>query len=136
MLCEARSRTVYHPPRFSCEPNVEGDGVGHGCECMGCFRPSRLGLLGPPLYGRRYSWSFCTSLWLKSRGTEVPLGTRSEAQDHSRVSIAMHRDTVHRRLGFVEIGRSRVDGQGRPYPLIHLRYAEEMERVKGIEPSS
>lgn len=27
------------------------------------------------------------------------------------------------RLGFEPCGRSTVDGQGRPYPLIHLRYA-------------
>ncbi|WMJ71536.1 acetyltransferase [Stenotrophomonas sp. 24(2023)] len=26
------------------------------------------------------------------------------------------------RMGFVETGRSALDGQGRPYPLIHLRY--------------
>lgn len=26
-------------------------------------------------------------------------------------------------LGFVRTGRSQVDGQGRPYPLIHLRYS-------------
>jgi putative acetyltransferase len=29
----------------------------------------------------------------------------------------------YQRLGFVETGRSAIDGQGRPYPLIHLRYA-------------
>ena len=29
----------------------------------------------------------------------------------------------YRRLGFVETGRSERDGQGRPYPLIHLRLA-------------
>jgi len=28
----------------------------------------------------------------------------------------------YRRMGFVETGRSEVDSQGRPYPLIHLRY--------------
>jgi hypothetical protein len=27
------------------------------------------------------------------------------------------------RLGFVCTGRSAIDGQGRPYPLIHLRSA-------------
>jgi putative acetyltransferase len=27
----------------------------------------------------------------------------------------------YRRLGFVETGRSDRDGQGRPYPLVHLR---------------
>jgi putative acetyltransferase len=27
------------------------------------------------------------------------------------------------RLGFEPCGRSAVDGQGRPYPLVHLRYA-------------
>lgn len=27
------------------------------------------------------------------------------------------------RLGFIRAGRSEVDGQGRPYPLIHLRWA-------------
>lgn len=26
------------------------------------------------------------------------------------------------RLGFIETGRSALDGQGRPYPLIHLRH--------------
>lgn len=29
----------------------------------------------------------------------------------------------YERLGFVRTGRSPVDGQGRPYPLIHLRLA-------------
>lgn len=28
----------------------------------------------------------------------------------------------YQRMGFVETGRSEVDSQGRPYPLIHLRY--------------
>jgi putative acetyltransferase len=28
----------------------------------------------------------------------------------------------YRRLGFVPTGRSPVDGEGRPYPLVHLRY--------------
>src|SRR5690606_17520305 len=29
----------------------------------------------------------------------------------------------YQRLGFVRTGRSPLDGQGRPYPLIHLEYA-------------
>jgi len=28
----------------------------------------------------------------------------------------------YQRMGFVETGRSEVDSQGRPYPLIHLQY--------------
>jgi len=28
----------------------------------------------------------------------------------------------YERMGFQRVGRSGVDGQGRPYPLIHLRY--------------
>lgn len=28
----------------------------------------------------------------------------------------------YQRMGFVETGRSALDAQGRPYPLIHLRY--------------
>ncbi len=28
----------------------------------------------------------------------------------------------YRRLGFVPVGRSALDGQGRPYPIIHLRH--------------
>lgn len=28
----------------------------------------------------------------------------------------------YQRMGFVETGRSQVDSQGRPYPLVHLRY--------------
>ena len=31
--------------------------------------------------------------------------------------------TFYERMGFARIGRSDHDGQGRPYPLIHLRYA-------------
>ena len=27
----------------------------------------------------------------------------------------------YRRLGFKEVGRSPIDGQGRPYPLVHMR---------------
>jgi putative acetyltransferase len=30
----------------------------------------------------------------------------------------------YERLGFERCGRSAIDGQGRPYPLIHLRYAK------------
>jgi putative acetyltransferase len=30
----------------------------------------------------------------------------------------------YERLGFERCGRSAMDGQGRPYPLIHLRYAK------------
>jgi putative acetyltransferase len=30
----------------------------------------------------------------------------------------------YERLGFERCGRSPLDGQGRPYPLIHLRYAK------------
>lgn len=31
----------------------------------------------------------------------------------------------YRRLGFVPVGRSALDGQGRPYPLVHLRHMPE-----------
>lgn len=31
----------------------------------------------------------------------------------------------YQRLGFVETGRSQLDGQGRPYPLIHLRHRSD-----------
>ncbi|MDO9363142.1 MAG: acetyltransferase [Sphingopyxis sp.] len=31
----------------------------------------------------------------------------------------------YERLGFLPIGRSERDGQGRPYPLIHLRFAPQ-----------
>lgn len=30
----------------------------------------------------------------------------------------------YERMGFVRIGRSPLDGQGKPYPLIHLMYEE------------
>jgi putative acetyltransferase len=30
----------------------------------------------------------------------------------------------YERLGFARCGRSAIDGQGRPYPLIHLRWAK------------
>jgi putative acetyltransferase len=29
----------------------------------------------------------------------------------------------YQRMGFVPVGRSPIDGQGRPYPLIHLEYS-------------
>lgn len=28
----------------------------------------------------------------------------------------------YKRLGFKQVGRSEVDGQGRPYPLLHLKF--------------
>jgi putative acetyltransferase len=34
----------------------------------------------------------------------------------------------YQRLGFERRGRSAADGQGRPYPLIHLRYAAGLNR--------
>lgn len=43
------------------------------------------------------------------------LTTDVNAQNAQAVGFYLH-------LGFVEIGRSPVDGHGRPYPLIHLRY--------------
>jgi putative acetyltransferase len=33
--------------------------------------------------------------------------------------------TFYERMGFARTGRSDCDGQGRPYPLLHLRYAPE-----------
>lgn len=31
----------------------------------------------------------------------------------------------YERIGFVRTGRSEVDGQGKPYPLLHLRYGAQ-----------
>jgi putative acetyltransferase len=40
----------------------------------------------------------------------------------------------YERLGFERCGCSATDGQGRPYPLIHLRYAKAFEpSVKGLD---
>lgn len=44
---------------------------------------------------------------------------------HSTISTDVNEQNVqaeqfYRRLGFVAVGRSELDGQGRPYPLIHL----------------
>lgn len=33
----------------------------------------------------------------------------------------------YRRLGFAQVGRSPLDGEGRPYPLLHLAQAGEHE---------
>ncbi|HEX7875144.1 MAG TPA: acetyltransferase [Sphingobium sp.] len=35
--------------------------------------------------------------------------------------------SFYERMGFARTGRSDQDGQGRPYPLLHLRYAPEPE---------
>ena len=35
--------------------------------------------------------------------------------------------------GFVRIGRSESDGQGRPYPLVHLRYAARAGGARGTQ---
>ncbi len=48
--------------------------------------------------------------------THPQLGTDVNAQNAQALGFYLH-------LGFVECGRSALDGQGRPYPLIHLRYA-------------
>jgi putative acetyltransferase len=32
-----------------------------------------------------------------------------------------HAVAFYRRLGFVDVGRSELDGEGRPYPLLHMR---------------
>ena len=37
----------------------------------------------------------------------------------------------YQRMGFVETGRSALDSQGRPYPLIHLRYQAPAETEHG-----
>lgn len=34
----------------------------------------------------------------------------------------------YEKMGFARAGRSDLDGQGRPYPLLHLRYAPEPAR--------
>ncbi|KQO02532.1 MULTISPECIES: acetyltransferase [Stenotrophomonas] len=44
------------------------------------------------------------------------LGTDVNAQNAQAMAF-------YARLGFVETGRSPLDGQGRPYPLVHLRHA-------------
>lgn len=44
------------------------------------------------------------------------LGTDVNAQNPQAMAF-------YARLGFVETGRSPLDGQGRPYPLVHLRHA-------------
>lgn len=31
----------------------------------------------------------------------------------------------YRHMGFVLVGRSELDGQGNPFPLLHLRYHED-----------
>lgn len=49
---------------------------------------------------------------LSSRG---PLTTDVNMQNSPAVGF-------YQRMGFVETGRSEADSQGRPYPLIHLRY--------------
>lgn len=36
--------------------------------------------------------------------------------------------TFYERMGFARTGRSEKDGQGRPYPLLHLRHAPEAVR--------
>lgn len=43
------------------------------------------------------------------------LSTDVNEQNHQAVGF-------YEKLGFEPCGRSNVDGQGRPYPLIHLRY--------------
>ncbi len=44
------------------------------------------------------------------------LGTDVNAQNPQALAF-------YKRLGFVETGWSPLDGQGRPYPLVHLRHA-------------
>lgn len=56
------------------------------------------------------------SLLLQQALAQHPqLSTDVNAQNSQAVGFYLHR-------GFVETGRSPLDGQGRPYPLIHLRY--------------
>jgi putative acetyltransferase len=48
---------------------------------------------------------------------------------HPNLSTAVNEQNLratgfYERLGFERCGRSLLDGQGRPYPLIHLRYAK------------
>ena len=45
---------------------------------------------------------------------DAPLTTDVNAQNEGAVAF-------YRRLGFVPTGRSERDGQGRPYPLVHMR---------------
>jgi putative acetyltransferase len=40
----------------------------------------------------------------------------------------------YERLGFERCGRSAIDGQGRPYPLIHLRYIKGAQ-VAAVDPT-
>ncbi|WP_433851782.1 acetyltransferase [Stenotrophomonas nitritireducens] len=48
--------------------------------------------------------------------THPRLGTDVNAQNPQAMAF-------YTRMGFVETGRSPLDGQGRPYPLVHLRHA-------------
>jgi putative acetyltransferase len=40
----------------------------------------------------------------------------------------------YRRLGFRPTGRSRVDNEGRPYPLIHLEFESESRVAHALPP--
>lgn len=41
----------------------------------------------------------------------------------------------YRRMGFEEVGRSAVDGQGNPFPLLHMRLAAPLHRMEKPEPA-
>ncbi|MFC5707183.1 GNAT family N-acetyltransferase [Aeromonas eucrenophila] len=52
-------------------------------------------------------------------------------QNVSRVDVNEQNEGAfgfYRRLGFVVVGRSALDGQGRPYPLLHMALAPREER--------
>lgn len=52
-------------------------------------------------------------------------------QNVSRVDVNEQNEQAfgfYRRLGFVVVGRSPLDGQGRPYPLLHMALAPREER--------
>jgi putative acetyltransferase len=44
-------------------------------------------------------------------------GLTTDVNEQNRQAIGFYE-----RMGFLRIGRSALDGQGRPYPLIHLRH--------------
>ena len=64
------------------------------------------------------------------RGSGIGRALVQEAiRRHSDLSTDVNEQNLqaigfYERLGFERCGRSAIDGQGRPYPLIHLRYAK------------
>lgn len=107
---DAYLRAPGHPMWVLCDPGVSGAAVGF----LGLDGATVASLFIAPTHLRR-GGGRALMAHARRRAGQV-LSVAVNAQNGRALAF-------YRAMGFVETGRSALDDQGRPYPLVHLRQA-------------